>query len=135
MDTRLIVSALVEHEGKYLFIKQNKPGGAYPGTLHLVGGGVKAGETPEQAVRREVKEEVGVDLVEAKPIDFDWDLIDYKNVPTLMIYLRFRAEVPSEDVVTGSDALEALWVPVAELADVEHNPPTLRLLRRLELID
>lgn len=39
MEHRIVVSALIKFEDKYLFVKQDKTDGAYPGTLHLPGGG------------------------------------------------------------------------------------------------
>ena len=52
------VRCLVEHEGRVLLIRN--PYG--PMKWDLPGGGVRRGEGPEQAARREVLEEVGVTL-------------------------------------------------------------------------
>lgn len=53
------VKCIVEHDGRILLI-QNTYGNP---VWTLPGGGVKRGESPEEAVRREVKEEVGIELV------------------------------------------------------------------------
>ena len=54
--TDLTVSAVVAHEGKYLFVEEMSMGRR---VLTQPGGHIEAGESPEQAVVREVFEETG----------------------------------------------------------------------------
>jgi 8-oxo-dGTP diphosphatase len=49
-----------------LYLRDNKPSIPFPHHWDLFGGHVEEGETPEQALVREVKEELGFDLVEYK---------------------------------------------------------------------
>ena len=58
------VKCIVEHDGRILFIKNTY--GAPVWTLP--GGGVKRGELPEDAARREINEEVGIELGALKKI-------------------------------------------------------------------
>jgi len=53
------VRAIIEKEGKLLFIKRVKKAGTH---WVFPGGGVEAGENHEQALIRECKEELGVDV-------------------------------------------------------------------------
>ena len=58
-----VVSAIVEHDGKVV-LARNK---AWPPTWYaLVAGFLERGESPEEGVRREVKEELGLDALETR---------------------------------------------------------------------
>lgn len=73
-----------KHIGAYgLIIKDNKivlinkVGGPYDSKLDLPGGTIEWGETPEEALVREMKEEVGIDVInyelfDANSIIFEW---------------------------------------------------------------
>ncbi|MFL6137392.1 MAG: NUDIX domain-containing protein [Frankiaceae bacterium] len=134
MNSRLIASMLVRRDGEYLFIRQNKPGGAYPDSLHIPGGGLEPDETPLEAAVREVREEVGVEVTNVEAVDFDWDVVLYKGTDTLLIFLRFVGEYLSGDAVPASDAKEVIWVRESDLTKFPQNKPTLSLLARLSLL-
>jgi 8-oxo-dGTP diphosphatase len=45
-----------------IYLRDDKPDIPFPNHWDLIGGHLEAGETPEQALVREVKEEIGIDL-------------------------------------------------------------------------
>ena len=49
-----------------LYLRDNKPGIPFPQHWDLIGGHVEEGETPEEALVREVKEELDIELKEYK---------------------------------------------------------------------
>ena len=54
---------LFDKAGRLLiYLRDDKPGISFPNHWDLFGGIVEAGETPEQALVREVMEEIGVEL-------------------------------------------------------------------------
>ncbi len=74
-----------KHIGAYGLILDNdnivlikKNGGPYNGKLDLPGGTIEWGETPEEALVRELKEEVGIEVLEYELFDgnsvtFEWE--------------------------------------------------------------
>ena len=59
-----IAAIILENEkGEFLlYLRDNKPGIPFPDHWDLIGGHVEEGETPEEALVREVKEELGLNL-------------------------------------------------------------------------
>ena len=56
---------LENHKGEFLLaLRDNKPGIPFPNHWDLIGGHVEEGETPEEALVREVKEELNIELKE-----------------------------------------------------------------------
>ncbi len=135
MNRRIIVSALIKCKDKYLFIKQNKEGGAYQDCLHIVGGGLEDNETLEEAIKREVLEEVHIELDEVTPFDFDSDITMYKGETTQLIFLRYTAEIKNFTGYPDSDAKEIIWLLKEEILNYKHNEPSMRFLKKLGLIE
>lgn len=70
------VYGLLFSDDKLLLIK--KYGGPYSNKLDLPGGTIEFGETPEHALIREMKEEVGIDinaynLIDACSVEIEWE--------------------------------------------------------------
>lgn len=66
LNMKKIAAIIFENDkGEFLLYKRDhKPGIPFPGYWDLIGGHVEEGETPEEALVREVKEEIDIDLKE-----------------------------------------------------------------------
>ncbi|MBI2577591.1 MAG: NUDIX domain-containing protein [Candidatus Wildermuthbacteria bacterium] len=61
----IAVAILENQKGEILLMQRdNNPAIPFPGTWDLIGGHIEKNETPEEAARREAKEEIGIDLAE-----------------------------------------------------------------------
>ena len=98
------------------------------GVYSILAGFVEPGESPEEAVAREIREESGVEVtdvhyVAAQPWPFPYSLM-----------MGFRATAKTDDIVLDGDELEdAQWFTAAELASFgewDDESATYRLPRR-----
>jgi 8-oxo-dGTP pyrophosphatase MutT (NUDIX family) len=64
-----VAAVIVLDDGRYLMqLRDQKPGIFYPGHWGLFGGAIDANETPEMALRRELREEIGLVIDVARPL-------------------------------------------------------------------
>ncbi len=98
------------------------------GTLDLPGGFADIGETAEEGVIREVKEETGLDVTEVRYLFSHPNIYRYSgfDVPTLDLF--FRCEVKDFSPLAAHDDAAALqWLP---LSDIHTELFGLRSVRR-----
>ena len=97
MRQRTIVCPLIQNDGAYLLCKMADDRGVFPGQWALSGGGVEPGERIEEALRREIREELGEQLLltEITPWTFSDDIrtktyADGRKEEIYMIYLILK---------------------------------------------
>ncbi|HID87165.1 MAG TPA: NUDIX domain-containing protein [Anaerolineae bacterium] len=118
-------------QGDYVLLVQrgNEPG---RGRWGIPGGAIELGETLRQAIRREVREECGLEI-EVGPVIETVDVI----VPDEVGRIRFHyvvvdllAEPVGGQLTPGSDILAARWVRADELDQLGLSERVLRVLRK-----
>ncbi len=135
METKPVASAVIEHNGKYLFGRKPKGVGPYPDTWHILGGKIKPGESPLDAVKREVFEESGIEIENIHSISAAEDTEpDKHGVPTHYIFNYFSAKYKSGELRPGDDIAELKWFPKDSLKNMDLNGPSIKLFREMGLI-
>lgn len=69
----VVVAAAIERDGRYLVARRTRPADV-AGRWEFPGGKVEAGETEEQALIREIREELGVDIAVVRRVPGEWPL-------------------------------------------------------------
>jgi ADP-ribose pyrophosphatase YjhB (NUDIX family) len=134
VEPRIRVSAILQWQGRVLLCRQEKPGKEY---WLLPGGGVEAGETLSEALRRELREELGIEAHTQfeGPVALA-DSISPRDVEPRkhVVHVIFATDLSHrslEDVETRDAAVRGarLFSP-EELEDVVLHPPIKRFLTR-----
>lgn len=120
----LYVLAIVENvRGEFLITQRSLDKHWAAGWWEVTGGGVLSGETSSQAVVREVREEVGLD-VSNQVLDpvFSYENVDLERGDNYIVDIyRFRLDVTESDVtLQDSEAIGckfATWEEICALAD------------------
>ncbi|MEH5011832.1 nucleoside triphosphatase NudI [Phytobacter diazotrophicus] len=135
MRQRTIVCPLIQNEGDYLLCKMADDRGVFPGQWALSGGGVEPGERIEDALRREIREELGEKLVlqQITPWTFSDDVriktyADGSKEEIYMIYLIFDCISANREVEINEEFQDYSWVSPADLTKYDLNVATRRTL-------
>lgn len=129
---RVVVAAVIVQRGAVL-VAQRDAASRFAGLWEFPGGKVEPGETREAALRREISEELGVDIVvrSQPPVDtVEWD---YDHAHVVLIALL-------ADIVSGTprplDHAAIRWIPIEDLTELPllpaDRPIAVRLQARLQ---
>lgn len=99
------VGAILVKEGKILLQLRNH--GPFENAWCLPGGHIEFGESVEEAVKREVKEETGLDMEDIR--FFHYYTEHYKNMDWHAVALIFIARVRGEEVLQEEEVKELRW--------------------------
>jgi len=111
----LAVSAVIVRDGEFLAVRRARP--PMQGLFTLPGGGVEAGESIAEAVRREVREETGL-TIEAGALAGYREVItqdDAGRVQRHFVILTFAARWVAGEPRLNEELLEARWIRPAGL--------------------
>lgn len=118
-EIHVACGVLCRADGRVL-MAQRPEGKIAAGWWEFPGGKIEAGESPREALARELHEELGVELREARPlIRFAHDYSNRRVVLDTWLVTAFDGEPQSRE------AQAFRWLPVAELAAQQPVLPTV----------
>ncbi len=131
LETVLVVAvALVDPDGRVLIAKRPE-GKAMVGLWEFPGGKVRDGELPEEALVRELDEELGIDITESclAPLSFSSHVYDDFHLLMPLYVCRVW-----KGMVSPREGQEVKWVRPVRLGDYPMPPadkPLVAMLRDL----
>ena len=102
------------------------------GTLDLPGGFVDMYETGEEGMRREIKEETGLDVQDVRYLFSTPNVYEYSGMGIHTLDMDFLVRVHGDPdalkaaVHAADDAAEALWIPISEINPDEFGLTSIR---------
>ncbi len=112
-------------DGRALLIRKKRGLGA--GKINAPGGKLEAGETPEQCLVRELREEFAVETEVTGFVDKSIYAYDHITVELLAYTVVYRS-----GTFVLHDHAAIRWVTVAELDDYDFAPADLPIVRQLQ---
>lgn len=121
------VSAAVVQNGRFLLVRRGRP--PAEGLYAFPGGRVEKGETGEEAVAREVREETGLTVLSATFLrEIRLPVVERGMIFLLSVYC---AEATPGTPIAGDDAAEAAWFSPDEIRQLPITPSTLEIVEEL----
>lgn len=123
----LVAAAVVFRAGRVL-LTQRKQGDHLAGAWELPGGKVEVDEDPRDAVRRELAEEIGVDVVVRDILDVTFYRYPEKSVLLLFYEAELAAGSPEPQPL---DVAALRWAETADLEDSMFPPADVAVLAKV----
>ena len=120
-----VVAAVIEKDGKFLICKRG-PGGNCAGLWEFPGGKIEPGETPIEAIKREISEELCAEI-EPEEIFCEYPF----SYPDKEIYFYFiKAKLLSEKIEPTFHS-EMKWILPSETEGFEFCPADVPVVKKL----
>lgn len=110
------VAAVIQKDNKILLAQRSLQSRGQPGKWENAGGEVDEGETSEQAIIREIKEELGVDFKINKTLLED----EFPNTDGVWHVIIYSGSIEGEPkAMISEETSDVKWFDIAELENVD----------------
>lgn len=129
MKTIRVVAAVIKatnEKGEPIIFATQRGYGDFKGGWEFPGGKIEEGETPQEALRREIMEELDTEIFVGELID----TVEY-DYPAFHLSMDcFWCEIVKGDLVLKEHE-DARWLKIKQLGDVEWLPADITLVEKI----
>jgi len=122
-----VVAAVIRKDGKIFATQRGY--GEFKDGWEFPGGKIEPGETPQQALKREIEEELGIEITVGDLID----AVDY-DYPDFHLHMQcFRAEI-TDGTIELREHEAAKWLTADTIRTVDWLPADRELVEKIRVV-
>lgn len=116
MEKRFVPAAkgIVVHRGRILLVKRSLDDISGPGDWEFPGGKVEFGETPENALKREISEETGLDV---RVYDTAYIGTYFPDEFRQLVIISYFCTSSTDSIILSNEHIDYKWVLVDKLLE------------------
>lgn len=126
----LAVGALIDNgKGAYLLLQRTESSKHFAGAWETPGGKLDTGESFAEALVRESREEVGLEIV----LDGLVGASEFELPHIKVVLLYMKAHVVSGEVILSHEHQDYTWLPLSEFRTRQLTPALASLVEKLKI--
>lgn len=122
-----VSAGIIRNEFGQIYLTRRQDGQDFAESLEFPGGKVDGEETPEEALRRELEEEIGIHVLSAFP--YEHFSFDYPN-KVIEFFFYLIEEWVGEPF--GREGQDGFWIAQSELEEGQFPPANAELIGKLK---
>lgn len=122
-----VSAGIIRNEFGQIYLTERLEGQDFAQSLEFPGGKVDASETPEEALKRELEEEIGIQVLSAFP--YESFSFEYPN-KIIQFFFYLVEEWVNEPF--GREGQEGFWISQSDLDEGAFPPANAELIKRLK---
>ena len=130
MKQIIVVAAIIENNNNEFLIVQRNNNSMQGNLWEFPGGKIEFGETPHEALIREIDEELSIQIFDLELFDISWGMLN-NDLQAIMILYNCKSKNNNITLNVGKDFK---WVKKTELHNYQFTlldiEPTKKLLRK-----
>ena len=120
METNIIVTGILKDNDLYLVVKRNDNDDLFPGAWEFPGGHIEVNETIFEGLKRELKEEIGYELVD-KPIITNYSDNIKNNKHKIELDFIINVNKSDINISLSNEHTDYKWVEPQEIFNLDFT--------------
>ena len=132
---RVVVAGAIFNNSKFLVLQRSTNDSIFPGKWELPSGKVDFGEDPYEALKREIKEEAGINILSAHPFTcthYTIEKPDSKRHTVQIVYLVCIDKDLIKDIKLSDEHQSYKWISLEELSGLDTFEDMREILKEAE---